>query len=84
MTELAVLPAWRALDDTLLKAHARNDAGALSKLYARAADLAETAGEVDRACFFLTHAWIFALEQGDPDAAQLRARLLAQGRVDPI
>jgi hypothetical protein len=84
MTDLSVVPAWQALDDTLLQAHERQDGAALSGLYARAADLAEAAGDVDRACFFLTHAWIFALEQGDPSATDLRARLLAQGRVDPI
>ena len=31
-------------------------------------------------CFFLTHAYIFALDVGDPRARALHLRLKAQGR----
>ena len=71
-----------ALDTALLEAHARGDRGALIGLYDRAADEAEAAGDRDRAAFFATHAWVFALEAGDPRAAALRARLQDWGRVD--
>jgi hypothetical protein len=36
--------------------------------------------------FYLTHAYVFALEAGDPRAAALKARLVAEGadrRTDP-
>lgn len=65
------------LDARLLAAHAAHDQSALVRLYAEAADQAanETA-----AGFYLTHAYVFALEMGHPDAAILRARLFAMGR----
>ncbi|MEN8895434.1 MAG: hypothetical protein ABF248_05015 [Yoonia sp.] len=66
------------LDAQLLNAHARGDQPALVTLYARAAD---EAADVDSACFYLTHAYIFALELGHADTATLHARLAAHGRV---
>lgn len=68
------------LDRELLAAHAAGDAARLIAGYTAAADLAEAAGDVTRACFFLTHAWVFALEAGDARATTLRARLVAHGR----
>jgi hypothetical protein len=65
------------LDQRLLAAHAREDRGALIGLYALAAD---GAPDLDAACFFLTHAYVFALERGDPRAPDLHARLKAEGR----
>ncbi|MBY6114347.1 hypothetical protein KUW09_07705 [Mameliella alba] len=67
----------RALDDLLLSAHDADDRPALVGLYEQAAD---TANDLDAACFYLTHAYIFALELGDPRAATLHARLMAEGR----
>ena len=66
-------------DATLLAAHAENDLAALITLYTQAADAAE-AEDIDATCFFLTHAFIFALDLGDPRAAALNARLVAYGR----
>jgi len=54
----------------------------LAALYARAGDAAEAAGEIDAACFYLTHAYVFALAAGAPEAAALHARLLAYGREE--
>lgn len=65
------------LDAQLLAAHEACDAPALIRLYQVAADQAES---VDAACFYLTHAYVFALEQGHPDTAQIRARLVDEGR----
>ena len=65
------------LDAQLLDAHARHDHPALVILYALAA---ETAHDTDAACFYLTHAYIFALELGHPDTAALHAQLAAHGR----
>ncbi|MFS4583514.1 hypothetical protein [Phaeobacter sp. C3_T13_0] len=69
------------LDSALLRAHAENDSVALVSLYSRAADRAETANDIDRACFYLTHAFVFALESGSAEAEPLNARLAARGRA---
>ena len=54
----------------------------MTGLYALVADKAEASDDIDSAAFFLTHAWIFALERGDERAEALRARLANWGRVD--
>ena len=69
------------LDAQLLDAHASKDAAKIALHYGRAADQAERKENTDQACFFLTHAWVFALEAGDPAADKYRARLAAFGRV---
>ncbi|WP_296424063.1 hypothetical protein [Yoonia sp.] len=66
------------LQDRLLAAHAHGDRHALVALYTQAAD---QAAETDAACFYLTHAYIFALETGDAAADALYRRLKAHGRV---
>ncbi|MEO1640830.1 MAG: hypothetical protein AAFU41_16435 [Pseudomonadota bacterium] len=66
------------LNARLLAAHDAGDRRALIDLYTEAADQAD---EVDAACFFLTHAYIYALEAGSPVAATLYARLKAAGRA---
>lgn len=65
------------LDARLLAAHARNDKAALVDLYTEAAD---TANDLDAACFYLTHAYIFALDTGAAAVPALHARLKAHGR----
>ena len=77
-------PAEAALDARLLAAHAAGDLGALVRLYGDAGDAALSAGDEDAAGFYLTHAYIFALDAGDPAAATLRARLIAMGREAPL
>ncbi len=67
-----------SLQDRLLAAHANDDRAALVALYTQAAD--QTA-DTDAACFYLTHAYIFALELGDPASDALYQRLDAEGRV---
>ena len=66
------------LDDRLLAAHARDDRRALVALYCEAG---MTANDIDASCFYLTHAYIYALEMGHPDADSLHARLAKHGRV---
>lgn len=68
--------------DALLGAHTAGDAPALIGLYAEAAALAEAAGALDAACFYWTHAHVYALETGDPRAAALRAVLKRHGREE--
>ncbi|MEX0350729.1 MAG: hypothetical protein AB3N15_15010 [Paracoccaceae bacterium] len=73
-----------ALDRQLLKAHAEADKPALVRLYTQAADQSEAGGDVGAACFYLTHAFVFALEIGAPEAEQLNARLVEKGRAHPL
>ena len=69
-----------ALDAALLAAHAAQNTAALITLYTRAGDDAEARNDVARCGFYLTHAYVFALEAGAPQAPPLRARLKAMGR----
>ncbi|TMV06452.1 hypothetical protein FGK63_15005 [Ruegeria sediminis] len=65
------------LNTRLLAAHEAGDRAALVELYEEAANAAAD----ETACgFYLTHAYVFALEAGLPQAAALRARLVAMGR----
>ena len=66
------------LDAQLLAAHTQDDKTALVRLYTQAAD---SAGTLDAACFYLTHAYVFALEIDAPDQDALHARLRKHGRV---
>ena len=68
------------LDERLISAHERGDTDALVELYVQAGDAAEAAGDIDRACFYYVHAYVFALEAGHADAALIRARLRRHGR----
>ena len=68
------------LDTQLLAAHEDKDSDALITLYTLAA---RQAADIDTACFYLTHAYIFALELGDTRATALRAQLVAHGRETP-
>lgn len=64
----------------MLAAHARNDSEALMALYSEAADLQEVQGDIDAACFYLTHAFVFALEAGSLEVDALQLRLWKRGR----
>lgn len=68
-----------ALDEKLLAAHDRDDRSALVSLYQEAANSAESD---DATGFYLTHAYIFALDTGSAQAPALHARLKAMGRED--
>ena len=68
------------LEEQILAAHAAGDRHALARLYTDAAD--RVAGQ-EAEGFFLTHAYIFALEAGAAQAPALRARLVELGREAP-
>lgn len=70
------------LDAALLDAHARDDGTALARLYAQAADMAEGKGDIGGCCFFLTQAYVFALQVGAAEEDALHARLVAYGREE--
>lgn len=65
------------LDTRLIAAHTAEDRRALVALYAEAAD---SANDLDAACFYLTHAYVFALETGHPRAGHLHKALCRHGR----
>ena len=69
------------LNGALLQAHRVNDIEALACLYTDAADAEEHKGDVDAACFYLTQAWVHALQAGLDEDSALRARLRAHGRL---
>lgn len=65
------------LDAKMIRAHEAGDRRALIDLYAEAANLVN---DLDASCFYLTHAYVFALEAGAVEAQALNARLKAHGR----
>ena len=71
----------KPLEARLLAAHAADDREALVALYTEAADQSD---EADARGFFLTHAYVFALELGAPQASALRQRLVEMGREPPL
>ncbi len=66
------------LNEKLLAAHDREDTHALIGLYEAAAD--QSNDFIERS-FFLTHAFVYALEKGDVQADQLHGRLREMGRI---
>ncbi|MEM8592788.1 MAG: hypothetical protein AAGF13_09715 [Pseudomonadota bacterium] len=66
------------LHEELLAAHIARDGEKMVALYTTAADQAD---DEDEEMFFLTHAYIFALEAGHPKAPALRQRLKEAGRI---
>lgn len=68
------------LDRALIKAHRDGNGPQISRLYGTAGNAAGADGRVDEACFFWTHAYVFALEAGLPDAEIYRACLQRYGR----
>lgn len=64
-----------ALDAALLEAHRAADKPAIARAYARAA---EAMGQ-DAAAFYLTHAYVYALDAGMPEAETYRQALIAAG-----
>ena len=68
----------------LLAAHASGDHATLIRLYTEQANTEEARGDIDAACFYLTHAYVFALHAGADDAHDLNRRLVAFGREAPL
>lgn len=66
------------LEPALLAAHEAGDLAALVDLYHQAAGAAENA---EARGFFLTQAYVFALEANHPKAHALRKALMDLGRI---
>jgi hypothetical protein len=64
------------LDAQMIAAHAAGDVAALVRLYAQAADCAP---QGMAQAFYLTQAYVFALEAGSTEAGPLLARLIDLG-----
>ncbi|TCD15488.1 hypothetical protein E0D97_05375 [Oricola cellulosilytica] len=69
------------MDSAIIAADAAGDPRALSVLYGKAALALEQKGDIESACFFYTHAFVFALEAGSEAAKTYRAALLRHGRI---
>ena len=68
-----------ALEQRLLAAHAGDDKRALVRCYTEAS---RQASEEDERSFFLTHAYVYALETDHPDAQELLQALRDLGREE--
>ncbi len=71
-----------ALDAALLQAHADCDLELLVALYQKAGLSCIDANDVDAGCFYLTHAYIFALEAGFAQAHDIHTVLVSYGREE--
>lgn len=69
------------LEQAILNAHDRQCGRALSDLYALAAEKHEAAGDIDAACFLLTHAYVYALDVGAASET-IRQKLVCYGREE--
>jgi len=71
-----------AIEAALLAAHAANDKPTLARLYRQAGEMMLARDQVDAGCFYLTHAYIFALDCGAADAPDIHRILVAHGREE--
>lgn len=67
-------------DEAIIAAHHARDVATLVRIYRTEADRRAEQCDVDAECFFLTQAYVWALEGGHPDANTLHSRLKAYGR----
>ncbi|MEL6922302.1 MAG: hypothetical protein AAFO77_15040 [Pseudomonadota bacterium] len=68
------------LQQSILECHDRGDGAGLATLYFAAAETMAQRGEMDAAAFFMTHAYVFALETGHPLADRAHRFLINLGR----
>ena len=68
-----------SLETRLLAAHDRDDTSSLVDLYTEAAN---AASHQDASAFYLTQAYIYALDLGHRNAEHLRKRLVKLGREE--
>jgi len=71
----------RPSDQELLTAHAAGDTARLCALYHQAA---LSHDDVDAACFYATHAYVFALECDHELRSEIHAFLLKHGREEAV
>ena len=66
-------------DQDLLNAHAAGDTASLCVLYHQAALASD---DIDAACFYATHAYVFALECDHPSRSDIHAFSVKHGREE--
>jgi hypothetical protein len=71
-----------ALDTDFLRANEQSDHEQLVILYRKAGLSCIDAKNVDAGCFYLTHAYIFALEMGSSKVDELHEILVSYGREE--
>ena len=76
----AMPDGFAELDSALMDAHREQDGRRIAELYCKAGKLAEQTGDTEQACFYLVHAYVFALQEGMDLASDLHERLMAFGR----
>lgn len=76
-----VPPSLDRIDAAVIAAHEAGDRAGLARLYGEAADGFAARGDNGTACFFYTQAYVFALEQGAPEAERYAAILRQNGRL---
>ena len=69
------------MGEELTAALASQNPLALAEAYIRAAESALEFGDEDQSYFFLTHAWVHALEAGSELAHECQSRLASAGRA---
>ena len=74
----------QSLNEKLLKAHEDENLTDLVELYTKAGNISEKAGDIDAACFYFTHAYVFALDAGLEQASDLHWRLFQYDRVEHL
>ncbi|GHA46199.1 hypothetical protein GCM10008927_09270 [Amylibacter ulvae] len=71
-----------ALNTELLAAHATKDGAKIAHIYKQAGDDALDAGKIDTACFYFTHAYVFALESNCAELDDIHTILKKYGREE--
>lgn len=64
----------------VIDASERGETAVLIAAYVEAADIVESQGRIDEACFYLTQAYVLALDTNDESEDALDARLISHGR----
>lgn len=70
-----------ATDEHIIAAHEAGDIDALARLYLNGASQFLDRGRTDEGAFFLTQAYVFALEAGLPEAIDIEKSLRKLGRI---
>lgn len=71
-----------SLHQKMLAAHDANDKAALIDLYQQAGEAQLDQGNIDAGAFYLTHAYVFALDIGARKAKDLHQTLIELGREE--
>ena len=76
------MTSYETRNAALLEAHASKDTNALINIYRQEGEAALALGDIHRGCFFLTHAYIYALEAGAGEASEIHEILVSHGREE--